>query len=168
MTKNFLLSFLLAVGFVGLGPPCVGAAVVADSSLRALQADANMTGTEAEEAFCPPCPRCENDQDQQGTTTLPPNGEEPLTLQILVVDSIGIINMVNWNARDYEEFTGGKVKIVVKKAPTMPALFEEIEQDARTGGSLFDAYFTNPVIMGTAATLGGFLDLTPMITGLVK
>jgi len=45
----------------------------------------------------------------------------------------------------------------------MPALFEEIENDARAGGGLFDAYYTNPVILGTAAILEGFLDLTPFI-----
>jgi len=45
----------------------------------------------------------------------------------------------------------------------MPALFEEIENDARSGGGLFDAYYTNPVILGTAAMLNGFLDLTPYV-----
>ena len=70
--------------------------------------------------------------------------------------------MVAWNARDYEK-VNPNVKIVIKKAPTMPALFEEIENDARTGGSLFDAYYTNPVILGTAAIMNGFLDLTPFV-----
>ena len=51
----------------------------------------------------------------------------------------------------------------IKLAPTMPALFEEIENDARVGGSLFDAYYTNPVILGTAAMQNGFLDLTPYV-----
>lgn len=51
----------------------------------------------------------------------------------------------------------------IKLAPTMPALFEEIENDARTGGSLFDAYYTNPVVLGTAAMLNGLLDLTPYV-----
>lgn len=45
----------------------------------------------------------------------------------------------------------------------MPALFEEIENDARAGGGLYDAYYTNPVILGTAAMLNGFLDLTPHV-----
>lgn len=45
----------------------------------------------------------------------------------------------------------------------MPSLFEEIENDARSGGGLFDAYWTNPVILGTAAILNGFLDLTDYI-----
>jgi len=45
----------------------------------------------------------------------------------------------------------------------MPALFEEIENDARSGGGLFDGYYTNPVILGTAAILNGFLDLTPFV-----
>jgi len=70
---------------------------------------------------------------------------------------------VAWNARDYEAFTNHRVKIEIKIAPTMPALFEEIENDARAGGGLFDAYYTNPVILGTAAILEGFLDLTPFI-----
>ena len=55
------------------------------------------------------------------------------------------------------------MKIEIKLAPTMPALFEEIENDAKSGGGLFDAYFTNPVILGTAAMLNGFLDLTPYV-----
>lgn len=46
----------------------------------------------------------------------------------------GIIDMVLWNAQDYEKFTNGRVKINVKTVPTMPALFEEIESDARNGG----------------------------------
>ena len=45
----------------------------------------------------------------------------------------------------------------------MPALFEEIENDARAGGGLYDAYYTNPVILGTAAMLNGFMDLTPHV-----
>lgn len=45
----------------------------------------------------------------------------------------------------------------------MPALFEEIENDARSGGGLFDAYYTNPVILGTAAMLNGFMDLTDYV-----
>jgi multiple sugar transport system substrate-binding protein len=53
--------------------------------------------------------------------------------------------------------------VEIKLAPTMPALFQEIENDARSGGGLFDAYYTNPVIMGTAAVLNGFLDLTPFV-----
>ncbi|CAJ1951566.1 unnamed protein product [Cylindrotheca closterium] len=47
--------------------------------------------------------------------------------------------------------------------PTMPKLFQETENDARTGGSLFHAYFTNPTILGSAATLNAFLDLTPYV-----
>lgn len=131
------------------------------SSIRLLQ-EPGQNGTETTET-CPPCPQCRQCTVNDGAENVSSPEDEPLTLQILVVDSIGIINMVAWNARDYEEFTGGKVKIVMKKAPTMPALFEEIENDARTGGSLFDAYYTNPVILGTAAILNGFLDLTQYV-----
>lgn len=70
---------------------------------------------------------------------------------------------VDWNARDYEKLTGGKVKIEIKIVPTLTQLYEEIENDARSGGGLFDAYYANPVILGTAATLGGLLDLTPFV-----
>ena len=178
---------LLLVLLVGIGRlPQVGATLEdiggSDPDTRWLQTSVNDTaaatnGTVNTESTCPPCPQC---QVCDTTATAPPatqvdkdkdtpspssntSQEEPLTLQILVVDSIGIINMVAWNARDYEEFTGGKVKIVIKKVPTMPELFAEIEHDARTGGSLFDAYYTNPVILGTAAILNGFLDLTPFV-----
>lgn len=48
-------------------------------------------------------------------------------------------------------------------APTMPSLFKEIEDSARAGGGLYDAYYTNPVILGSAAMLGGFLDLTEYV-----
>lgn len=88
---------------------------------------------------------------------------EPLTVEILVVDSPGIITMVRWNADDYFRFTNGAVKVNIKLVPTMPQLFQEIENDARAGGGLFDAYFTNPVVIGSAALLGGFLDLTPYV-----
>ena len=70
---------------------------------------------------------------------------------------------VRWNADDYFRYTNGRVKVNIQLVPTMPQLFEEIENDARSGGSLFDAYYTNPVILGSAAMLGGFLDLTPYI-----
>ena len=70
---------------------------------------------------------------------------------------------VKWNADDYFNYTKGRIQVEIKLAPTMPALFEEIENDARSGGGLFDAYYTNPVILGTAATLNGFLDLTPYV-----
>ena len=75
----------------------------------------------------------------------------------------GIIDMVLWNARDYEKFTNGRVKINIKTVPTMPALFEEIESDARNGGGLYDAYYTNPLALGTAVALGGLLDLTKYV-----
>lgn len=88
---------------------------------------------------------------------------EPLVLQILVVDSPGIITMVKWNADDYFVHTKGRVKVEIRLAPTMPSLFEEIESSARAGGGLYDAYYTNPVILGTAAMLGGFLDLTEYV-----
>ena len=68
--------------------------------------------------------------------------------------------MVLWNAQDYEKFTNGRVKIHIKTVPTMPALFEEIEFDARNGGGLYDGYYTNPLALGTAVSLGGLLDLT--------
>ena len=70
---------------------------------------------------------------------------------------------VKWNADDYFKFTNGRVKVEIRLAPTMPSLFEEIEQSARSGGGLYDAYYTNPVILGSAAMLGGFLDLTPYV-----
>ena len=73
------------------------------------------------------------------------------------------MSIVRWNGDDYYKHTKGRVKVEIKLAPTMPALFEEIENDARSGGGLFDAYFTNPVILGTAAMLNGFLDLTPYV-----
>ena len=75
----------------------------------------------------------------------------------------GIIDMVLWNAQDYEKFTNGRVKINVKTVPTMPALFEEIESDAWNGGGLYDAYNTNPLALGTAVSLGGLLDLTEYV-----
>eukprot|EP00339_Tiarina_fusa_P010668 CAMPEP_0117052286 /NCGR_PEP_ID=MMETSP0472-20121206/36143_1 /TAXON_ID=693140 ORGANISM="Tiarina fusus, Strain LIS" /NCGR_SAMPLE_ID=MMETSP0472 /ASSEMBLY_ACC=CAM_ASM_000603 /LENGTH=239 /DNA_ID=CAMNT_0004766857 /DNA_START=138 /DNA_END=857 /DNA_ORIENTATION=+ len=105
---------------------------------------------------CLDCPQC----------AMPVNNvteDATITCQILVVDSPGIITMVDWNARDYYEYTGGRVKVEIKLAPTMPALFEEIENDARSGGGLFDAYYTNPVILGTAAVLNGFMDMTPFV-----
>ena len=71
--------------------------------------------------------------------------------------------MVLWNARDYEKFTNGRVKINIKTVPTMPALFEEIEYDARNGGGLYDADYTNPLALGTAVSLGGLLDLTKYV-----
>ena len=60
---------------------------------------------------------------------------------------------VAWNAWDYYEHTNGKVKIQVKTVSSMTALFEEIELDARTGGGLFDGYYTSPVILGTTPAL---------------
>eukprot|EP00977_Amphora_coffeiformis_P021240 scaffold9085_cov215-Amphora_coffeaeformis.AAC.8 len=116
---------------------------------------------------CPPCPQCRPETEGGGGggggDDNEDEDEQPLVLQILVVDSIGIINMVEWNARDYEAHVGGRVKIVIQRAPTMPALFAEVENDARTGASLFDAYFTNPTILGTAAIGGGFADLTAYV-----
>ena len=55
------------------------------------------------------------------------------------------------------------IDIQIKLAPTMPALFEEIENDAKSGGGLFDAYYTNPVILGSAAVTGAFLDLSEYV-----
>lgn len=121
------------------------------TNLRVLQPDVG-DGKEA-------TPEC---QCQAGDTSAGPS-VEPITVYILVFDSQGIIDMVAWNARDYEIFTGGRVKIEIRTTPTMAALFEEIENDARAGGGLYDAYYTNPVILGTAATLNGFLDLTPFV-----
>ena len=107
---------------------------------------------------CPPCPACEGGPPDDATSLT--TDAEPITVQILMLDVQGIIDMVEWNAKDYERFTGGSVKVEIKRAPSMPALFEEIENDARSGGGLFDAYYTNPTILGTAAMLGGFMDLT--------
>ena len=104
---------------------------------------------------CPPCPACEysasgsdGNSGAAGAAT-----SEPITAQILMLDAQGIVDMVEWNARDYERQTGGRVKIEIKRGPSMPALFEEIENDAKSGGGLFDAYYTNPTILGTAAML---------------
>ena len=111
---------------------------------------------------CPPCPACEC--NAKGVfEEVPKETIEPITVQILMLDSQGIIDMVEWNAKDYERFTGGRVKVEIKRAPSMPALFEEIENDARSGGGLFDAYYTNPTILGTAAMLDGFMDLTEYV-----
>ena len=107
---------------------------------------------------CPPCPACESSPPDEISSSS--TDAEPITVQILMLDVQGIIDMVEWNAKDYEKFTGGRVKVEIKRAPSMPALFEEIENDARSGGGLFDAYYTNPTILGTAAMLGGFMDLT--------
>lgn len=162
---NVVLVPLLALALLG---KLVGSSSIKTSNRLLEQTVWNQTQEEGETddvttsfASCPPCPQCQ--QYSADSSPDPQSLDEPLTLQILVLDVEGIINMVAWNARDYEEFTGGKVKIVIKTAPSMPALFEEIENDARTGGSLFDAYYTNPVILGTAAILNGFLDLTPYV-----
>jgi len=111
---------------------------------------------------CPTCPTC-GIVDPTATDDNNSEGMEPLTMQILVVDNPGIINMVKWNADDYYEHTNGRVRININLVPNMPQLFAEIEEDARSGGGLFDAYYTNPVILGSAATLGGFLDLTDYV-----
>jgi len=102
---------------------------------------------------CPPCPQCNN---------VTATADELITLQILVVDSQGIVDMgefwmlyralllfvpyslihhsylyythihtVAWNARD-NETVNRNVKIKIKKAPTMPETFQEIENDARS------------------------------------
>ena len=71
--------------------------------------------------------------------------------------------MVKWNARDYQaQFPERNVQINIKLAPTMTALFAEIENDAQTGGGLFDAYYTNPVVLGSVPQ-GALLDLTPYV-----
>ena len=38
-----------------------------------------------------------------------------------------------------------------------------VESDARNGGGLYDAYYTNPLALGTAVSLGGLLDLTKYV-----
>ena len=125
--------------------------------LRSLQSEPASSSEQ-----CPPCPACECSAkgvtEEASTDTI-----EPVTVQILMLDSQGIIDMVEWNAKDYESFTGGRVKVEIKRTPSMPALFEEIENDARSGGGLFDAYYTNPTILGTAAMLDGFMDLTEYV-----
>ena len=104
------------------------------------------------------CPVCECP-----SVSAQPDDEEVTTVQILVFDSPGIIAMVKENAQDYEALHNNTIRIQVRTTPTMPELYAEIESDARSGGGLFDAYFTNPIIIGTAAVLGGFLDLAPFI-----
>ena len=124
--------------------------------LRSLQSEP------ASSEQCPPCPACECSASGAADASAK-DAIEPITVQILMLDSQGIIDMVEWNAKDYERFTGGRVKVEIKRAPSMPALFEEIENDARSGGGLFDAYYTNPTILGTAAMLDGFMDLTEYV-----
>lgn len=92
-----------------------------------------------------------------------PSTVAPTTLKILALVDPGIRAMVEWNADDYYAHTNGAVKIDITTASSMATLYEEIEMDARNGGGLFDAYYTNPQIMGTAAALNGFHDLTPYI-----
>jgi multiple sugar transport system substrate-binding protein len=83
---------------------------------------------------------------------------EVITASVLLYEAVA--SMVEWNARDYEKFTNGRVKIEVKMVPNEQELHDEIEADARNGGGLYDGYLTSPVILGTAAMLNGFLDLT--------
>ena len=132
-------------------------------SLQTAVAAGNETASVLDQ--CPPCAACEHcasgsdgNSGAAGAAT-----SEPITAQILMLDAQGIVDMVEWNARDYELQTGGQVKIEIKRAPSMPALFEEIENDAKSGGGLFDAYYTNPTILGTAAMLDGFMDLTEYV-----
>ena len=127
-------------------------------SLQTAVAAGNETASVLDQ--CPPCAACEysTSGSAAGAAT-----SEPITAQILMLDAQGIVDMVEWNARDFEQHTGGKVKIEIKRAPSMPALFEEIENDAKSGGGLFDAYYTNPTILGTAAMLDGFMDLTEYV-----
>ena len=115
----------------------------------------NSTLDQDQDQKCPPCPACKFDATSFGDA----DGDEPIAVQILMLDSQGIIDMVSWNAQDYERHTNGRVKIEIKRTPSMPALFEEIENDARSGGGLFDAYYTNPTILGTAAMLNGFMEV---------
>ena len=122
-------------------------------SLQTAVAAGNETASVLDQ--CPPCAACEHcasgsdgNSGAAGAAT-----SEPITAQILMLDAQGIVDMVEWNARDYERQTGGRVKIEIKRGPSMPALFEEIENDAKSGGGLFDAYYTNPTILGTAAML---------------
>lgn len=122
------------------------------------------------------CPQCtcplnstNNNNNNSNNNSSNDDDDDVISVHILLFDSPGIIAMVRENARDYQEHvrvhrpTQPPVQIHVQTTPTMPELYAEIESDARTGGGLFDAYFTNPVIMGTAAVLGGFMDLTSAI-----
>jgi multiple sugar transport system substrate-binding protein len=90
------------------------------------------------------------------------NDEKVISIRILSYEPYGV-DQITPNARDYEAYTGGRVKIESVTTPSLTQLYEEIENDARSGGALFDGYYTNPIPMGTAVMQHGFLDLTPFL-----
>jgi multiple sugar transport system substrate-binding protein len=101
---------------------------------------------------------CMGDDSNNNNDSNNENNKEVITASVLALE--GAYNLVEWNARDYEKFTNGRVKIEVKIALTEKELHDEIIADARQHGGLFDGYLTSPIILGTAAMLNGFLDLT--------
>ena len=96
----------------------------------------------------------DHDSDGDGTGSI-------LEVQILMFDVQGIVDMVEWNANDYMQIVNPGVRIAIRKVPTLCELMEEIASDAGSGTSLFDAYYTNPIVLGTAR--GGLVDLAPYV-----
>ena len=128
------------------------------------------------------------DQQQQQQQQQP----RVVTLNIAALKARNIFSIVEGSARDYEEYLNARidnnnnnnnnnddnndddhhhyhrhprVKIKVTPSESMPYMYEDIINDAKSGGGIFDGYFTNPVVLGSVSTFQnpGFLDLTPFI-----
>ena len=114
-----------------------------------------------------------------------------VTLNLVALEARNIFSIVEASARDFEIYKANKVeeelakrrresgttsnvqddplptkvKINVSPSVDMPSMYNDIINDAKSGGGIFEGYFTNPVILGTVATLNnpGLLDLTPYV-----
>ncbi|CAB9504717.1 acid type B receptor subunit 2 [Seminavis robusta] len=109
-------------------------------------------------------------QDDNFTIATNSSTRRTVTLNLVALHARNIFSIVEESARDFEAYRNGKadndgidVQIKVSPSITMPAMYNDIINDAKSGGGFFDGYFTNPVILGTVAPLGGFVDLAPQI-----
>lgn len=87
---------------------------------------------------------------------------EATTIRILSVGGTSFKSMkdlVDANARAFEESVNGRVNIIVEDVGDLGTMANEIRSNADLEEGYFDGFVSNPGVVGTAVQKGGFMDL---------
>jgi len=74
-----------------------------------------------------------------------------------------IYEMIETGAREFEVEMDGRVSIVVEEVANLNQLADEIRNNAILDVAYFDGFVSNPGVVGSAVTRGGFMDLSEFV-----
>ena len=105
------------------------------------------------------CCQCEDEITDEGA-------DESITIRVLSAGGETfrhIYEMIETGARSFEAEMDGRVSIIVEELANLNQLADEVRNNAMLDVAYFDGFVSNPGVVGSAVTSGGFMDLSEFV-----